>query len=658
MKVKGTIGIYVGSLYFPKELMHKWDERNLYTGGIGGSEIWAIELAKQLTKAGYICVIFGDPEKEHVTSEGITYIPMEFYDYYIERFEFDYFIASRRINFLKRNIKSKKFFLMLHDPFILDAEHIDDETLIKISAIFVQSDFQKRLLEEKYPELKKVEGKIRYTFQGVDKSWYESQMLKKNKMVWSSHKIRGSRFLIEKIYPKIKKEVPDFEIDVCGYADDVSDSYFKQDGVNILGNVSKERLTQLQKESKIWIYPNFGLFENGKINDETFCITAVENALAHNALILADRTCFSTTLNNYTGFVGTELFKDSDILDNKYMEDFANVIAEQAIKLLKDESIRDQFAEDAYNICCNYTWENVAKTFLEQFDIPIKNNKRLILLTGVGFRPYNLDKIFASIKENLCSKMANAVTWVLCYDKYNCNTDISYIIDECKKYQEENSAFGWFLCPTGKPNQKNYGGDLFNAPLEYVSGFYEEDELWVYVLDDDNMIMPAMGSLMDYALNKADENNKNCILFNIVREDGTLAPMGIDYLWLKDSQNGVSPYYTTIDPSQIIIKKELIDNLGGYNVGYNYDITIWRFLIHEGQNNILFADYLLNMMHLCNCNTTHNALQDDDVKEKWQSILENDEDAFCYIGICNKQETQIFIVNRDKIKDSFKDYVI
>ena len=659
-KMKDIIGIFCGELTFPKELMHHWDESNLFKGGIGGSEVWAIEIAKQFIKNGYRCIIFGDPEKCYVAESGIEYVTTDRTLSVIEATKFKYFIASRKTFILEHNINAEYIYLMLHDPFVCFTSEYEDLHMDKISKIAIQSDFQKRMIKNIYHGLTN-EDFFR-TFQGVDQTYYKDvdSFHKKNKMLWSSHKIRGSRFLIEKIFPLIRREIPDFEIDVCGYANDMTDEYFSKEGINVKGNVSKEELSRLQKESKIWIYPNFGLFENGRINDETFCITAVENALAKNALILADKTCFSSTLEGYQGFVGTELFDDDkDILDESKMDDFAKIIAKQAIRLLKDENYRNELAGNANAICSRYTWENAAKTFLDEFEkkeIP-RETKRIIILSAICHRAFNLEKMFESIKKYLCNDAKTHVTWVLCQDKYNSKGDVSYIIDKCKEYQKENPYFGWFFCPTGKEQETNYGGEIFNDALNYVLQFYDKKKTWVYILDDDNTINPLMGEIVGKAMDTADKSKKRCICFNIIYENGVLAPMGDSYFDVRSKEKFIAYYYVT-DPSQLLIRADLLLEKNGYPNGFNYDEEMWRYLLQDGRAEILLPSSFLGHQHLNNYQTTHNAIDSLEDKLKWEEKLKNDEAKSCYIGIgTNKDGNHIFHIDTDKLKKYFNELV-
>lgn len=368
--MNNIIGIFVGELFFPPELMRKWDENNLKSGGIGGSEIWAIELSNMLESKGYHCMIFADCEKWHFASNGVEYVPYKFITDISKYQEFLCFITSRKTSILSLDIKAKTKILMLHDTLVLDAENREGLHLNSIDYIAYQSDFQKDEFIKRYGEIPN--NKFFRTFQAIDQSLYSnfSNVQKSNKMLWSTHKIRGARFLIERVLPLIKKEVPDFEIEVCGYVNDTTDDYFHADGVKILGTLTKSELVQHQKESKIWIYPNWGKYDNGWTIEETFCITAIENAMAGNALFVADKTCFSSTLKGYQGFTGTECFpSDSYILETEEQKsNFASLLAKNAIHALKDEEYRAFLAESAINACKNYTWNNAAQTFINIFD--------------------------------------------------------------------------------------------------------------------------------------------------------------------------------------------------------------------------------------------------------------------------------------------------
>lgn len=368
-----TIAIYVG----PYPYGGHWDERNLEIGHIGGSEIWAIEIANEFARRGYKVMVFGDPEEEHVTENGVEYIKYSDFKKRNEESDgWDHIITSRRVDAIDDDIKAKDIILMCHDILVIGCDNYDDLKLgTKIDKICYQSLYQKLELRDRYniPE-----NKFMATYEGIDMSRYGDvdKVEKKNKMLWSSGKGRGIIWLIENVFPEIRKQVPDFEISICGYFDDFNEPIFQQEGIKVLGNITKDELVREQMSSKIWIYPNHGINSVGGVNAETFSITAIENGAAKNALILSDWGCWFTTLRGYEGFVGNGLFFNPMIpMDSKYWKTFATVLSEVSIGCLQDETFRKSLANSAYKVSKKYTWGYAADSFENEWKELEKNRK-------------------------------------------------------------------------------------------------------------------------------------------------------------------------------------------------------------------------------------------------------------------------------------------
>lgn len=359
-----NVGVFVGN--HPYGIT--WDEESIYQSRVGGSEIWAIKLCEELRKTGrYNVYCFTDCETLHVGREGVLYIPWRLTSQFIKSTHFEHFITSRRVDVLSEiKVDADDILLMCHDIHLNGKIYDGDFSEIGVNGVLYQSEYQKNTLLERYPkQLSNV--KFYYTMEGIEMNDYIGVDLhnKENKMLLSSAKNRGDKLIIEKILPLIRKEVPDFYVEVCGYdiaRGDFKDDFYKTDGLKILGKISHKEITEHQKSSKIWIYPSHGLGDDLTIKGETFCITSVENASAGNALILSNHDCFASTLNGYEGFVGDELFIDRDTpLDTKLIDKYAEILAEQAIKVLKDDEYRIKLAQNAIDITSKYTWENDVK---------------------------------------------------------------------------------------------------------------------------------------------------------------------------------------------------------------------------------------------------------------------------------------------------------
>lgn len=371
------IGIYC---LVPEENF-KWDESNYNIGKIGGSEIWAIKLSETFAKRGYEVYVFGNPEKEHISSDGIHYFSNKSFKEICKNVNFNYIILSRTVEALDYIVNCNNIYLMCHDVTIFG--NFNADKMNKIKKIFYQSDFQRKIIKEKYGI---IDGKFKKTFEAIDQDIYDtySNVEKKNKMVFSGGNGKCIRFFIENIYPKIKKEVSDFEVDICSYNDDCCRiSTENKDGIHNLGNVTKDELVKRQCESKIWIYPNHGYNYEFDRNDETFSVTAVENAYARNACILGKWGCFTSTLSGYNGFCCENIYEnEEEPIDYDKLDDFYNELSTDAIRCLKDEEYRISKVKSSYECVKKYTWDNVADTFENVFNQKDEDIKVLLCCIG------------------------------------------------------------------------------------------------------------------------------------------------------------------------------------------------------------------------------------------------------------------------------------
>lgn len=123
---------------FGKPHLEKWDGNSLVKG-LGGSETAVIRLSEEWTKKGYKVTVYCDPLKEIVIN-GVTYLP---YYEFNPRDSFNIFI-NWRSNFLVDKIKSKKFYVDLHD-LCSPVQFKDREE--QVDKFMVKSKFHASLLE-------------------------------------------------------------------------------------------------------------------------------------------------------------------------------------------------------------------------------------------------------------------------------------------------------------------------------------------------------------------------------------------------------------------------------------------------------------------------------------------------------------------------------
>ena len=365
----------IGIRTFVPDKNNHWDENNYGKGGIGGSEVWAIRVADILSERGYDVYLFGNPKIQHVSNTGVRYLSIDDYKICSEYVEFDYFILSRQITDNIDKIKCDNIYLMLHDGVIVNPDGNGFEVgcgFDRIKKVCYLSEFHKGLLLERY-EIP--DEKFHKVSNGIDFVLYDkfANLPKKNKMVCSSGKYMECKWLVTNVFPLIKREIPDFEIDICGYSDVFDEDIFKQKGINIIGDrnkqISKLGLAKAQSESKVWIYCNHGYDEHGNRLGETFSITAIENAYAGCACILGKWGPFIDTLSGYSGFLCEDLYGEDKMwpMPEENKGKFAVEVANMAIKCLKDESFREKLVEESFSIAKRYTWENATDDIISMW---------------------------------------------------------------------------------------------------------------------------------------------------------------------------------------------------------------------------------------------------------------------------------------------------
>jgi len=216
----------------------------------------------------------------------------------------------------------------------------------------------------------------------------------------------------------------------------------------------------------------------------------------------------------------------------------------------------------------------------------------LVLLTG-AYRLNNLHQSIDSICENFADKEDIHVTWVICLDQYNKIGNIEPIIEKCK---EACASFGmgYWICPSGKDGQPNYGGDLYNEPLKWVKEqqFANEDP-WIYIFDDDNIIHPAFANSLTSVIDKSNETGRNIIWFSKSQLEGFITPAHNRKSYaFKTNRDGVREATELPDPSQLLMKYSTIEEIGFFVGGLEYDRKLWEF-IEANEDRVLYpSDWL------------------------------------------------------------------
>jgi glycosyltransferase involved in cell wall biosynthesis len=370
---KERILIWTGPAYEP------WNKQKV-DEGMAGSETWATYLGEAFTRKGYDVIIYNDllVEDKNETifepvggsTDTVKYRHYSKLEEDVKYLYVDYFISSRSVAPFKNRLHTHHHYVQIHDVFIHPDPNFDI-MLWKVEKYAYLSEWHKMFLMKHH---KIPESKLMLTANGVVQDLYKDvdSYIKKNKMIYSSSCDRGLYQLLQML-PKIKEQVPDFELFVaygffnwksmCQTRKDVEslkliekiEELLKQPGVTYLDRINKKTLAHHQKESKVWLMPEWF--------HESFSITSVENGLAKNALLTTDLGGLKTTV----GDSGILLPPEGLSRDNPYPESYNNRFIEETIRLLKDDGYRISWAEKAHKKMLEYNWDTIADGWIKQF---------------------------------------------------------------------------------------------------------------------------------------------------------------------------------------------------------------------------------------------------------------------------------------------------
>ena len=360
---KPRVVVYTGPAW------EKWD-RDTVAKGMAGSETWAAELSAELSRRGYYVTLFNDcPEDGVVDKDGVVYRHHSKYQEYLAYNFISHTILSRTCEPLKAfPLHSGTVDVMVHDIW-LSQDPGYDTVQWAVGSFGVLSDWHREFFSSHHGIPKE---KLFMTYNGVDHSLYAQagQVTKRNMSVYSSSPDRGLKQLLE-MMPMIREQVPDFELVVAyGFHNWESaakmrnnaaelavisemKSMLEQPGVKYVGRLSKEELASYQKEAKVWAYPS-GF-------TETFCIGAVENGVAGNAIVTTPIAGILTTMKDAPSYIagpdGTHptLWNTTD--------EYKDAFVQEVVKILRDDSYREGKAKIAMDVASRYTWQLAADSW-------------------------------------------------------------------------------------------------------------------------------------------------------------------------------------------------------------------------------------------------------------------------------------------------------
>ncbi len=231
-------------------------------GGIGGSEEATIYLAREFTKLGYKVTVYNQCGELAGTYKGVEY--KKHWDFNAKD-DFNILISWRYNIFSHKGIKAKKRIIWLHD--VPAPDQFLEEDVDTYDKVLVLSEYHKGLLKN-VPE-----DKIFVTRNGLNLSDFDGIQEQRNpkRCIYASSYDRGLEPLLEIIWPKVLKEVPDAELHIY-YGWNTYDEMIKvgrrsaawkekmvklmaQKGVTEHGRIGHIKLAREYAKSGLWVYP-------------------------------------------------------------------------------------------------------------------------------------------------------------------------------------------------------------------------------------------------------------------------------------------------------------------------------------------------------------------------------------------------------------------
>jgi len=343
----------------------KWSPKSIQSG-IGGSEEAVIWMAQELNKLGWKVTVYGDPREDAGNYDGVEY--RDWYEIN-QKDEFNVLILWRSIAYMDLAPKAKFTMLWLHDV-PANPDYTKDR-IDKIDKVAVLSEYHKSLLRlhDNGVYRKMPEEKVFLTSNGIPSIGFDWKGDMK-RVIYMSSPDRGLVYLL-KIWPEIKKEVPDAELHVF-YGFEVFDAIYKDNpgkmkwkneikkkmkevGAIYHGRMGHNALHYEIAKSGIWAYPTDFT--------EISCISAMKAQACGAIPVVTNFAALQETVKN-----GVKI--DVDIQTEEGQEEYKKAL----ITALKDEAWQKDVRPNMIKWARSYfPWTNVAAQWDELFKVNIQN---------------------------------------------------------------------------------------------------------------------------------------------------------------------------------------------------------------------------------------------------------------------------------------------
>lgn len=380
------------------------NEKNTNSLALGGSETWLVQISKAFAKDDNSIEVYCNCRQEFL-NYGVHFYPKKFFFNNGKTYDFvilNRIITENRLNYIdyiKHNRIAKHVYLQMHDLSIMMGSHIvNDQEITKyikgsddFLTIVMLNPWHAENLKRQYSW---VPANIICIPNGIDPDLfdYEEPGTRDNRVLWSSCEERGLDILVNEIYPEVKKQVPDFGIDIAGYNMLRNNYGANGNDIKYLGKLSKKELYEEQRKHKCWFYP--GTFI------ETFCITLIENMV--NGVFPV--STFTGGMKDVIDGIDKNLYETR--VHTRYNQDrkaFIEESVEKIVEILKNGKNYTGFENVKKKIKDVYNWDNSVKKYIEDFDSLENHDKKakahkILMLTMSCNLPY-FKSLLGAVKD-------------------------------------------------------------------------------------------------------------------------------------------------------------------------------------------------------------------------------------------------------------------
>lgn len=539
----------------------EWNGESIYQEGLGGSETYILEMARNIAKLGdyevYVyckCSVTG-------TFEGVHYRKIEYYIQFLQERVIQTAIISRYSQYVPVTIKNgvENVYLVLHDltqsgNVLCDVDKYN---------ILCMSEWHQNYYFNRFDEKTNIGQIIRKNTDvfpnGINIDKYPLNLIEKVKysFIYSSFPNRGLIYLL-RMFPYIHKLYPEATLNVfCDLNNEYAQAVAKDEMLEIQnlldlqkdyitnhGWVSKDVLRGYWLQSEIWLYPcKF---------TETFCITALEAASSRTLAITNDLGALNNTVSD------RGIIIPGDPSQGEWFATLLKILQ----RIYKDPLYKQNLINKNRKWAESHDWSALAKQFHDKYILKLDYanmlNWSIDIPTGTG-------KIFFQILSLLKHKQAHILeigtytgTSILNMLKILPDAN-AVVIDKWENYEENEES-------TSKIVDKGIEAKFYKN----VQIYKMQDKLKVYKGDSKALLFNLFREHTEFDFIYVDGSHKclDCytdmvISWELLKSDGI---MGIDdYLWSPEQNN-----YDINKPYQAVnhFMKEYINQYRVLHIGY------------------------------------------------------------------------------------------